>query len=124
MLAHNVHIELEEIYDDIYRITEKNKTLGYMVESKNNDLPFAVVLSDGKDLGEYDCPSCVVKAVFMHVNNITDESRVFSGSSRDIAKLKAMEILSEIFSGVFQEKEVTDHDSVIKAVSESPKVLH
>lgn len=79
-----------EIFPGIQAISEKEKVIGYLVNSSPKQESTSVVTTDGKTLGEYCCESHAVRAAFIHAHDLpaeTVESTKFSMADLLLASL-------------------------------------
>lgn len=79
MKVTNATLVLEEFHEEVHSISENDHIIGYLAKTKNEELPFGAVSSDGADLGEFDCPDCAIKAIYSKAHNIT-HGRMITGS--------------------------------------------
>lgn len=94
MKVTNATLVIAELHDEVYAVSENNQIIGYLAETKNDELPFGAVSPAGLDLGDFDCPDCAIKTIYSTEHNIT-HGRMITGT--DPRKMFLEALLMSLF---------------------------
>lgn len=93
-MAKEIEIKGVELHKGIHVLTEGEVTLGYMVKDKSKALPVSIVLPNGTDLRDFDCPACAIKALYKSHHKLGDDALLFIPPTRSFQSLMLMAMLA------------------------------